>query len=60
MRLRATLNIHSLRRNSKSEMYRTLLAAALLPLAIGDYSYSYDAPTMAPTVSAAPTRTRYA
>lgn len=31
-------------------MYRTILtAAAVLPLARGDYSYSYDAPTMAPT-----------
>ena len=38
-------------------MHRTLLAAALLPLALGDYSFSYDAPTMAPTISAAPTRT---
>ena len=49
--------------------YRTLLAAALVPLALGarrelfSYSYSHDAPTMAPTTqtmtptaSAAPTR----
>ena len=28
-----------------------------MPLALGDYSFSYDAPTMAPTASAAPTRT---
>ena len=39
-------------------MYRSLVLAALVPLALGDYSYSYDAPTtMAPTISAAPTRT---
>ena len=45
-------------------MYRTILTvAAVLPLARGDYSYSYDAPTMAPTTrtmtptaSLAPTR----
>ena len=49
---RAILNIHSLRRLLlKSDMHRTLLAA-LVPLALGD-----DAPTMAPTISAAPTRT---
>lgn len=28
-------------------MYRALLAAAVVPLALGDYSYSYDAPTAA-------------
>ena len=46
-------------------MMRTLLAAALVPLALGDYSYSFtDAPTAAPTTltasptsSMAPTRT---
>ena len=33
-------------------MYRTILTvAAVAPLARGDYSYSYDAPTMAPTTS---------
>jgi len=38
-------------------MYR-YLAAAIVPLALGDYSYDYtDAPTAAPTASAAPTRT---
>ena len=45
-------------------MYRTLLAAVLVPLALGDddggkvYSYDYtDAPTMAPTTQTmAPTR----
>ena len=31
-------------------MMHTLLAAALVPLALGDYSYSFtDAPTAAPT-----------
>ena len=50
-------------------MYRTILTvAAVLPLARGDYSYSYDAPTMGPsmapttstitpTATAAPSRT---
>ena len=46
-------------------MMHTLLAAALVPLALGDYSYSFtDAPTAAPTTltasptsSMAPTRT---
>ena len=46
-------------------MMRALLAAALVPLALGDYSYSFtDAPTAAPTTltasptsSMAPTRT---
>ena len=39
-------------------MMRALLAAALVPLALGDYSYDYtDAPTMSPTASMAPTRT---
>ena len=39
-------------------MYRTILTvAAVIPLARGDYSYSYDAPTMTPTASAAPSRT---
>ena len=33
-------------------MMRALLAAALVPLALGDYSYSFtDAPTAAPTKS---------
>ena len=39
---------------------RSLLAAAIVPLALGDNSYSYDytdAPTAAPTSSMAPTRT---
>ena len=38
-------------------MYRSLLAAALVPLALGDFSYDYNVPTMAPTteVSEAPT-----
>ena len=39
-------------------MYRFLLVAAVVPLTRGDYSYDYtDAPTAAPTASAAPTRT---
>ena len=34
------------------KMYRAaVLALAVMPLARGDYSYSYDAPTMAPTTS---------
>ena len=34
-----------------------VLAAAGLPLALGEYSYSYvDAPTAAPTETMAPTR----
>jgi len=38
-------------------MYRSLAAAALVPLALGDFSYDYNVPTMAPTteVSEAPT-----
>ena len=36
-------------------MMHTLLAAALVPLALGDYSYSFtDAPTAAPTTLTAP------
>ena len=35
-------------------MYRSLLAAALVPLALGDYSYDYSVPTMAPTTETAP------
>ena len=40
-------------------MYRSLVLAALVPLALGDYSYSYESgtPTAAPTSSMAPTRT---
>ena len=34
-------------------MYRSLLAAALVPLALGDYSYDYNVPTMAPTTETA-------
>ena len=34
-------------------MYRSLLAAALVPLALGDYSYDYSVPTMAPTTETA-------
>ena len=48
----------------KGNMYRSLLAAAVVPLVLGDYSYSYDAPTAAPTAETqhptatmAPTRT---
>ena len=39
---------------------RSILAAAIVPLALGDNSYSYDytdAPTAGPTSSMAPTRT---
>jgi hypothetical protein len=32
-------------------MYRAILTVAVAPLARGDYSYSYDAPTMAPTTN---------
>ena len=34
-------------------MRRSLLAAALVPLALGDYSYDYSVPTMAPTTETA-------
>ena len=40
-------------------MIARLALAALVPLALGDYSYSYEteAPSAAPTSSMAPTRT---
>ena len=34
-------------------MRRSLLAAALVPLVLGDYSYDYNVPTMAPTTETA-------
>ena len=34
-------------------MYRSLLAAALVPLALGDFSYDYKTPTAAPTTETA-------
>ena len=34
-------------------MYRSLLAAALAPLALGDFSYDYKTPTTAPTTETA-------
>ena len=46
-------------RYTRADMIARLVLAALVPRALGDYSYSYEteAPSAAPTSSMAPTRT---
>ena len=42
------------RYTQKMKCRSLLAAAALVPLALGDYSYDYSVPTMAPTTETAP------